>query len=273
MENPGILIFKNFNTIIMEEDIMYYILVKDPETGKYMPEIISDEMVEQDDLIYDMPGGIENYDKLKYALELIDEEMHNILSQNISINLKGNILKPKKKEKSKYTDPLLQKIEQENTPVEGELILKDKSWLDSKKYVKLEGRYKPKRAQFDKILNYDELIKINTLEQENLDRVTQQQQSLPSITSIKRGGTLKILGTCLKIRPAASKDEGLFLIDDRGQKFEITDFTRINSVHVLLVDIPKDFPIGTYRFFVKSGWYADPGIERTGISDQQIQIV
>ena len=223
----------------------YYYEVENPQKpGQTKRVYFADDESTQDDLIYQFPGGIHQYNKYKMVLDLIGQAMkEKFLDNKPHIDNEGNKFTPKL-EKSQYSDPELARIERANKPVEVEFTPADTTELKKASHIKIEGTYEPKPVKFTKMMDYDQLPKIPGVDQANQDHYQQVADALPNLTQIERGMHLKII----------------------GKQYDMTDFLQVNSNSVLLWAVPKDLPVGRYRLQIVSGWYADSSIVRSGYS-------
>ncbi|MGQ1890619.1 DUF4469 domain-containing protein [Thermophagus sp. OGC60D27] len=244
----------------------YYFEKQDPNHPNQITRVyFADDHFDLEDIIYKMPGGIENYDKLMEVVEIISGPMRDAFLENKTIKLNnGFSLVPNLKE-SKYQDPELQKIEQRNTPIDITLMPDDpEAFLKNIEQKKVEGEYTPEPARIDKLIDFEKLPKFTELSEDNFKHYQKVEKEMASLKAIRRGMRVKILGAHLKIRPAATKDQGFFLETESGKLLDLTDFLEVNSTSVLLLSVPKDLPTGWYKIRIKSGWYADETIIRTG---------
>ena len=246
----------------------YYFEKQDPENpNKIIREYFADEIVDIEDIICASPGGIENFDKYKEIVELINVPLYETFLKNIAVKTNsGFTLIPHLKE-SQYQDPELIRIERSNTPIEIEVVPDDpETFLKDKPHIKVEGKHKPEPAWVKKMVDFNALPKFTELSQENLDHYKKVEDEMPTLTEIKRGMKVKILGKHLKIRPLSNKNQGFFLVNSKGKELDLTDFLEVNTTNVLLLSVPKDLPADSYKIHIRSGWYADDTIERLGES-------
>ena len=252
----------------------YYFEKKDPNdpTG-IIRYYFADDDNDTDDVIYGMPSGIENYDKLKEIVGLAKVVMKDVFLQNKSISTNsGYSLVPNLK-KSKYQDPELAKIDMSNSPIDIRLVPDDpKTFTKGVQHIKVEGPYVPENVRINKLIDFETLPKFTELSEENFQHYTKVEEEMPSLDKIRRGMKVKILGDHLKIRPTDNGDHGFFLEDEEGKQLELTDFLEVNSNTVLLLSVPKDLPTGSYRIVIKSGWYADSEVTRQGRSKSFLMI-
>lgn len=246
----------------------YYFEKEDPKSPtKKIREYFADDTSNSDDLIYSMPGGIENYDKIKQIMDLLDGVMKETFLQNLSIKTdNGYSFVPNLKE-SKYQDPELAKIERGSSPMDIRVVPDDpEAPTKGQQHIKVEGQHSPEDARFDKFLDFDKLPKFSELREDNFQHYSKTKEEMSSLEEVSRGMKVKILGNHLKIRPTDKKDHGFFLENEAGKLLELTDFLEVNSTCVLLLSVPKDLPTGFYRMVIKSGWYADSSVARNGRS-------
>ncbi|MEQ9298183.1 MAG: hypothetical protein RIF33_06460 [Cyclobacteriaceae bacterium] len=248
----------------------YYREIPDPDhPGCIKRAYFADDVVDQEDLIYKMPGGIEHYDKYKELLDVIGRGMKDTFLDNVSIKSKGHTLKPEL-EDTPYQDPELARIDRDSKPLDIKVVPDDPKAYDQQVHIKVEGAYQPEPCVFERMVDYSLLPTITSLDQKGLDEYKQREAALPHLTIISRGMKIKIIGDHLRIRPNSAGDHGLCMVEevasDAPKRYRLLDFVEVNSHGVLLLSVPKDLPLGNYRLSIVSGWYDDPGINRMGES-------
>ncbi|HAS41702.1 MAG TPA: hypothetical protein DCS93_14585 [Microscillaceae bacterium] len=246
----------------------YYYEVQDPQNpSQTRREYFFDDEENQDDLIYQLPGGIYQYHKYKQVLDLIGNVMKERFLDNKPLkDASGNTFTPKLEE-SQYSDPELARIERANKPINIEMTPADTTEIKKQAHIKVEGKYQPEPVVFGKMMDYTLLPKIESVDEAGQGQYQQAEKELPHLSEIKRGMQVKILGQHLKIRPALKQEYGFYLVAAAsGKKYDMTDFLQVNSNGVLLWLVPKDLPTGQYYLHTITGWYADATIVRSGVS-------
>jgi hypothetical protein len=249
----------------------YYREIQDPTNkGKMIKERIADDESNLDDIIYQMPGGIHQFDKFKLIYTAYEKVLKDIFDNNNAVDTGKGLLIPKPFQ-SQYDDELLAKIDKDNHKHEVEYFPKEIN-QEKIELIKVEGEYVPEAVEIEKIINHSSIPPMVSLTKESIDKQRQIENGMPFIKQIKQGSLIRILGNHLKLRPSHTHEEGLFFIKNEI-KYELSDFLQVNSTNVLLLAIPIDFPIGEYTIYIRSGWFADPNILREGFSNFSIEII
>lgn len=247
----------------------YYREIEDPENpGKMKKDFIPDDTMEQDDLIYAIPGGIENYEKCRQIVELAGQMRKDSFLDN-QTEVHGEFTFIPKPEKSQYDDPELARIELRNKPLQIEAQPNDpKAFFANHNFVRVVGQHRPEPVLFHKMVDYSRLPKMPVMDTEHMDLYRKVLDGLPSLFQgqVKRGMRIKITGDHMRLRPLKDGSEGFFLLGSDGARLDLTDFLEVNSNSLLLWLVPLDIPVGHFRFEIVTAWYGDNTIKREGKS-------
>lgn len=256
----------------------YYRERINPDTGKTEQHFYADNEYNEEDLIYLMPGGLHRYETMKEIVSVVGKftakatRAQGTGQVNVPgfISGKSDVFDFKETvEPPTYSDPELQRIENEQKPLQITATPKDmEAFLKNTTIIKVEGRHEPEPAVFRQIVDFKDIPVIQNLDSEETDAYTRKVKALPTLTQIKRGAKVVIYGENLRVRPLKNSDytEGLYL-HQGGKRLDLTDFLEVNTNSLLLLAVPMDLPLGRSFFELCSGWYADDTIMRAGVSD------
>lgn len=144
---------------------LYYFEQNDPEQpGKKTRHYISDDELNLDDLIYSIPGGIENISTIRTIMAAMSADMKEIFLQKITGKLeeKGFSVKEEPR-KQMYEDEELNRIVSQNEP-RNLMVMSNTPSDDDTKHIRIDTPYQPQPVRIDKLVDFHALPAMKSMD-------------------------------------------------------------------------------------------------------------